>query len=195
MVVRDKYGIIVQQPDMDGGDSASRTGIMALCGSQQDYDLLPLFVSVSGLVRHPYQAQWADAKLTSRDQLVCFSAVGGSAALYAKSYFINKDFLAPDVRLYLHRCAGIVPSPFLELGGRAMLFISILYNAFVTPNSEQNQLACICIIMGPFWIGILNKLHPELEHNITNYWSGWRDQAEIGETFNRYIKEKVNVKL
>lgn len=91
MIKRDEHGIIVQHnlnyPDqMDGGDSASRTGIMAMCGSKDDAILLSKFAYGFGgqLVRHPFQTSngrtgedfrnWADPKETSRDQLICWAA-------------------------------------------------------------------------------------------------------------------------
>lgn len=197
MIVRDSYGIIVQQPSMDGGDSASRTGIMALCGSIRDQALIPRFDDPA-LVRHPYQKQWNDPALSSRDLLVCYSAGAFAGAwdtrirTYTRQWFINKDFLGLDVRLFLYKCAEAAPPVWLELLAPTFLFLSVWWNARVKPDAEQNQIVCICIVMGRPWIKLLNKLHPDLPGNITAYWSGWRDQAEIGVALNKKIQDTIN---
>ena len=55
MICRDEHGIIVQQPEMDGGDSAFTTGIMAFSDSVADMFLSHKFIVGGQLVRHPYQ--------------------------------------------------------------------------------------------------------------------------------------------
>ena len=95
MLKRDEHGIIVQHnPDYptyaDGGDSAARTGIMAMCGSTEDQSLLALFSTDDwGLVRHPFQPQWNDKTLTSRDQLTQWAA--GVGELRKLEYFRSLD--------------------------------------------------------------------------------------------------------
>lgn len=86
MIKRDQYGIIVQHDPAnpsyaDGGDSAMRTGLMALCGSGQDSGNLARFnvINQSGsptdlLVRHPYQFPWNNPNNFTRDQLICYAA-------------------------------------------------------------------------------------------------------------------------
>lgn len=86
MIKRDQYGIIVQHDPAnpsyaDGGDSAMRTGLMALCGSGQDSGNLARFniINQSGsptdlLVRHPYQFPWNNPNNFTRDQLICYMA-------------------------------------------------------------------------------------------------------------------------
>ena len=102
MIIRDSYGIIVQRawhttPDQvpdDGGDSVSRTGLMASCGSNFDKSLLTYFVTFNGdVVRHPFQEIWNKPELMSRDQLVPFIAGLNEAKLYgtAKRIFYRRQ--------------------------------------------------------------------------------------------------------
>lgn len=189
MIKRDEYGIICQHSledptYLDGGDSASRTGIMALCYSSQDISLLPEFFALNiGLVRHPHQEAWDEATLTSRDQLVMYAA--GCRAPYPQiaaklvqqyTWHINKDLLMPDVRSHLRLCAGLPPS----LLGTAWLRLSIYFQAYAQPKAELNQLACMAVIAGPWAIKLLCRLMPDWKSNIATYWGGWRNQAEIG---------------
>lgn len=188
MIKRDEHNIICQHnpnvPDYsDGGDSASRTGIMALCGSKIDAGLLPEFYDLNaGLVRHPFQEQWDDAALTSRDQLVMWAAgcsvTHQQVALAAQrrySWHINKDILAPDVRGHLRRCAGLKPT----LLQQAWLTLSILWQSRA-PDEECNQLLVMCVIAGPWALKLFNHMLPNWKTNVKQYWSGWRDQSEIG---------------
>ena len=43
--------------------------------------------------------------------------------------------------------------------------------------------------MGPKWANALYHFHPYIEKNITEYWSGWRDQKEIGEALIKKLRE------
>lgn len=206
MIVRDQYDIIVQHPTMDGGDSASRTGMMALCGTWIDQKNLTSFMTnytYQSLVRHPRQDYWSMPTQTSRDQLVCWAAGVSSLPyhkgmlrwciekFYAGSSFINKDYLAPDVRLYLYKCAGIDAPLLIRLLGWPLFLLSFIWNTKVKPSDEQNQFICICIVMGKWWTKRLYKWHPDLEKNLRDYWGGWRDQMEIADTIIKKIKESI----
>lgn len=197
MIKRDETGIICQHDPnvseyMDGGDSASRTGIMALCGSEQDKELLPNFLIGSNLlgevkrklVRHPNQKNWNISELTSRDQLVCYAAgcfnnkpQCAQSLLESYNWFINKDILMPDVRNHLKLCAGKSGSWL----GYLWLNISILCAAYIKPDVELNQLICMCLVAGPKYMKRLVKYHPNIIGNINKYWCGYpfRDQNEI----------------
>lgn len=202
MIVRDEYGIIVQHNldylnQADGGDSASRTGIMALCGSEQDKSLLVVFLGVMGpgIVRHPHQEQWNDVKKTSRDLVVCWAAGSDGSdpeinrTIYDMSlkYFINKDFLTPNVRLFLRLKSGVKPSFVLKFFGDIFLDAQIYLNTKITPDIEQNQLLSMLLALAKiddiYKQKLINyvKAHPGLLENLQKYWSGkpWRDQYEI----------------
>lgn len=192
MIVRDKYAIIVQHnykaPNnlnfRDGGDSDARQGIMALM-NEEDKVLLSRFIIEGQVVRHPYQERYNDPKETSRDQIVqYFASIKDSdiAYSYAKSWFINKDFLDPSVKLYLWKKSGKKVPLWLKITGTVNMFLSLLWNCFAQPDEEKNQFCCMCIEYGEFWVRFLYKHHPNIEKNINSYWDDWRDQKEIGET-------------
>lgn len=204
MIKRDLYGIVVQhnfeQPDAPfdteaQGDSAARTGPLAAAGSVEDMRLTNLFVLPSGqLVRHPYSPKWSDPTLTSRDQLVQFCVSRSFAAARAARYYleqgrINKDWLSPSVRLYLHRVALTEPSMALKLAGNVNLWIDLIWNTLIRPNEELNQFICMCIVLGPYWSKKLLDFHPNLEHNLFKYWGNWRDQTEIGQALLNTINK------
>jgi hypothetical protein len=191
MLKRDSHGIICQHsvldPNyMDGGDSLRATGIMALCGSQDDKRLLPLFDEALGyLCRHPWQEEWKSVAKTSRDQVVCAVASGlpRSVKQYLEDGVVNKDFLDFGVRLYMYKTIGQKAPAWLRFLGTINLFLSLVWNTKIKPSSEMNQFACICIVMGPWWCDKLMTWHPDIFGNINEYWGatgGWRNQPEIG---------------
>lgn len=201
MIQRDIYGIIVQQPSMDGGDSDNRAGLMCLAGSIADSLNLHLFLTGDNrVVRHPFQSQWNDPTLTSRDQIMAYfapaaSVQSASAATYAKMWFVNKDFLDPMDRLYLYKTANVKPPFWLPLLAYPILVLSLLYNCYISPNNEMNQFVAITNRYGLFWLKLFNKLHPDLKQNISNYWAGpptnFRDQKEIGDALNAFIQRRI----
>jgi len=200
MIIRDAYGVIVQHDKtdksyLDGGDSCARTGIMSGSGSKEN---VVQFIISSEVVRHPYQVKFNKPKDTSRDNVVQFffsnendEKFRKSAHKYAESWFINKDFLSPSVRLYFYKKADYGTPAHIFVLGYLDLFLSTLWNGLIETESEKQQFTAICITMGPFWIKFFNKLHPNLEKNITEYYSGWRDQPEIAVALISKMKESI----
>lgn len=197
MIIRDGSSIIVQHeiknPSVyDCGDSLSRTGIMALCGSRLDQKLLSKFaINNSLLMRHPDDQKWNNPSLTSRDQVICAVAsknLKGSSLYYAKNGWVNKDYLDPGVRYYLYECAGVQTKPlWITILGPMFLFMALIWNTKIKPNEEMNQFVCICIVMGPWWLKKLVNWHPNLLINLLAYWSDWRDQEEIFDALKAKI--------
>lgn len=209
---RDKYGIIIQTNEdptyEDGGDSAFSTGIMAFCNSEQDKTLMKEFVKMTGICRHPYQEKYQNPKETSRDQVKAFfaglpmitskdatniqyAAIAATCLDYAKSWFVNSDFLLPADKFYLYKCAD-TPAPFwlypLAYVNQA---INLVWDCYVAPENEMNQAVCTNIIYGKRWIKFLYRHHPNLTKNITDYFSGWRQKAEIGVLLNDKIFREI----
>jgi hypothetical protein len=214
VIKRDEFGIIVQHnldhpEQMDGGDSASRTGIMAMCGSIQDWDLLSKFLVETDvkkwpyLVRHPEQKKWNDPKETSRDQLICWAAGGGSRGFYlfaiqtliayAESWTINKDVLLPHVRFALYKAARYPAPLWIRLLAKPMMTAHLIWATKINPDDEQNQNVCLCSIYGDEWLKRLRDWHPNLYGNLIRYWAGkpWRDQKEISEAMIKFIHGKL----
>lgn len=195
MIFRDSYGLIVQ-PDYnwesywaftDAGDSASRTGIMALCGSEQDIFLLPKFC-IPKFIRHPYDEKWSDPNLMSRDQLICLMAGFGDQSNADIPYFkyefwmMNKDILTPSHWGHLNRCAGIPISWLFRQISDINLLADIFWSTKIRPWSEQNQIICMCLVRGKWWVELYKKWHPDYRKALTDYWAiDWRRQGEIAE--------------
>lgn len=213
MIRRDEIGIIVQHNSAyltyrDAGDSASRTGLMAMAGSEVDKQLLWQFLTKDKeLIRHPIDPKWSDPLLTSRDQLVNWA--GGAATLpkkwdnivifaalkkYSESNFINKDVLLPETRLFLYKCAGLQAPFWIKMLGYSLFFIKLVYNTKINPGIEQNQMISMCSVYGKWWMRKLKAWHPDLERNLVEYWGGdeWRNQIEINVAISNYIQRIIN---
>lgn len=210
MIKRDHLNIIIQHNadwplEADGGDSAARTGIMALCGSKEDQALLNEFVVADKLIRHPGQPQWCTSDKTSRDQLIQWAAgvfqyrkqfnTFSDFAIrdYADDWFINKDFLPPDVKLYLHKCINMQEPLWLKILGYPNMFLSLLWSCFVMPSNETNQMICMCSVYGKWWLRKLAKWHPNLNKSILDYWGGhpFRDQIEIADALIAFVERET----
>lgn len=206
-IVRDQHHIIIQHDykdplnpiGWDGGDSISRTGIMAMCHSPVDQFLLrsAFFKENGEVVRHPYDKdpRWRDYKETSRDQIVCAAAGYWFLAEKIRKRhwaFVNKDILMPDVKWHLASCA-IHWSRFLwAIPGIPLLFLSVLWAAYVQPQHELNQLLCMCVKTSKWHLKLLCKLHPDWEKNVNEYWwtghGTWRNQKEIADALIQKVE-------
>lgn len=187
-IKRDEFGIICQHDPtnpgyLDGGDSANRTAMMALCGSEQDIKQLPKFIVGGKLVRHPCQPKWNDPAETSRDQLVPVLA-----ALWRSPYQIALNPYFELLRNYRFRINKDVLLPHHRLQTGFWLKADIWWNCKVKPWHEQNQIQALCIAAGPEWVKRYVDSHPDFRHATRLYWGGpayapecWRGQAEIGE--------------
>lgn len=200
MIQRDEHNIICQfQQDsdgstrLDGGDSLNRTSMMAISGSEEDLKLLPLFITSDGLLcRHPFQTQWAGSHLSSRDQVVCALMTGKfpeQAKHYVETGWVNGDFLDWGVRWAICEVYGFEKPFWVMRLGPTNLKLSMFWNTKIDPDHEQNQFVCICIALGKEYCRELIERHPDIEKNIMEYFSGWRNQPEIGHLFVKKLKE------
>lgn len=202
MIKRDKNNIIVQHSDInlfyaDGGDSCARTGPMAAAGSAVDIANLPFFItSTQEIVRHPGQAEYNDAELTSRDNVVQFMVADqdcqrASAFKYAKAGRVNKDWLSPSVRLYLYKIARQPAPLWIWILGNVNMAVDLVWNTKVKPDEEINQYICMCSVLGSFWASHLITMHPNLGQNLKDYWQGWRDQTELQVALLQILKKAI----
>jgi hypothetical protein len=217
---RDQHGIIIQTADHDpkyedGGDSAFSTGLMAMTGSQWDASLMGKFITSSyRLVRHPYQNfntgthPHNDPNSVSRDQTVAFYRglptlknypeygsdyhfVRQACLIQAGRWFVNRDILMPDVRMYLYMVAGARVPILLKLTGWPLAFLNLIWDCFIKPDHEMNQSICKNSVYGKWWIGKLKKWHPDLYGNVHEYFDGWRDKKEIGDRIVSFIERSI----
>lgn len=218
--LRDNLNIICiydqENKRLDAGDAPRATGPSAL-KNKIDHDNLARFLKFVlengklkfvGLVRHPIQniiakdAKYAynDERSTSRDQLIGYCVafhseyVKAVAGYFCKKWFINKDFLNPAVRLYLHVCAEIEPSRSLKVIGRFWMNLEMWWNTKKRPDHEMNQFACMCIKLGGYWSHRLLTEHPNLRKNLEDYWNvPWRNQGEIAEILLWALQQQAAV--
>jgi hypothetical protein len=217
LIPRDVQGIIVQQAQLtdvaDGGDSAQKTGIAAFCNSSKDKALLPLFESGGIMVRHPSQFPWNNWKNCSRDQLMAY--VGGCwrggqygivsrlLVKHAERLFTCQnteadkpgttknppigDPLAPHDVMTLRVGAGDGVG-YLDLLGQLWLQLAI-ETADPDPQFEKNNLLVESIICGR--LDLYVSVHPNYRENVRSYWSGWRNQGQIGEALIAVIDKEL----
>lgn len=197
---------------MDGGDTSRATGILALVGSEKDQKLLPLHVIWSGyFVRHPGQIPWNSPQNFSRDQMICLIAGMWRTKQhgFVRKFFFERlkywlrcqnthennglqkkegaDILwNPSVIWHMILCGRIWWLYWFAPLGYLFQVCDILWNCYVTPQGEQNQIFCIVVVSGllPLYL----KLHPDFDASMNKYWSEWRDQKEIADMIIKFAK-------
>lgn len=91
----------------------------------------------------------------------------------------NGDFLSPSQRDHLKRC-GMESDTKL---GRAWLRADIMFNAYITPLAEPNQLIAMMMTAGPEHLKLWVKHNSKWRQAIRDYWSegagAWRGEPEL----------------
>lgn len=184
MIKRDKSGYIGQHnadyPDyLDFGDCSSRTGLMALAGSELDRTLLPSFVKEKLICRHPTDEVWSDTSLTSRDQVLNWSCgftlqapdpVSKACLLnYATSWRINSDVLLPHHKLTLYRQARTRPPMLISALGTLIMLLTIVHNGLLFRSMEQNQIISMLAAFPASFSRLFMNLHGNISDNLINY--------------------------
>lgn len=212
---RDELGIIQQiqdnDKDLDGGDSAHKTGILAFCNSTYDIDKLHYFETGGIMRRHPNRIPYNNWKNCSRDQLLAYIAGcwrAGKNDIVERLLFkhiarippftcqnTENDFegsqknppigdpLGPHDMMHFAICAGHNEAHW-DLYGQLALQLAIE----LTPKDvdlEYTQLLLESIVCGR--LNHFVMIHDEYEENIRNYW-GSRKQPQIGEDLIEVIK-------
>lgn len=194
----------------DGGDSAFSTGLNAFGGSEQDYQLMPLFIKDGKLVRHPFQtintgtAPHNDPNATSADSVKGFFAglhgranepshaeVKKACLNYANGWRVNKDILTPANRVYLYKCADTKPPAWLLAMAYPIFSGEMVTNCFINPDHEQTQFSAMASIYGKSWIEFLYHNHPNLFKNLDDYFCEWRQRCEISVNMKAKILKDV----
>ncbi len=190
-------------------DSARLIGLMATFGYNFDLNKNSIldYIQFTGLgrsvaVRCPIEVSSNNPNNFTRDQLVCLvsglSAAGFPLAVRSllraaedrgcraqnteadmpgtkKKFPDGADFLSPSVMNHLRICSGEKPT----LIGKLNLVLDIMYNGAFTPLKEQNQLICMCIAAGPYYVKLYKEKNPSYAQAISDYWCGWRGEPNL----------------
>lgn len=219
MIIRDENQIILQHDIFnrsyaDGGDSAARCGIMALCGSYIDQKIIAKFYIGNGYcVRHPLQFPHNSSNTFSRDQAIqymaglwrskynetanailkriisdyCFmSNTHFHPSLVKKEFPQGPDFCHPGVMWHFILCAKAYRYYWLAPIGYLFQICDLIWACFVKPFDEQNQAFCMFAVSGllPLYL----KMHPDFRLAMSDYWLRWRDQKQIYESIVNLAK-------
>lgn len=208
MISRCKLGLPIRiredEGTIDFTDSAFLSGMLSLFGSKEEK--LDLYISKTELVRHP-EGDQNDTRVTlpentSRDQLVAWSStksnnpeVNKTRLHYAKKWFINKDFLGPQIKLYLYIQANEKAPAWLYPLAYLFLFLDLIFSHLISPRNKEvkdqheiNQALCLYNAFGLIKLFLL--VHPTPDENMKDYYCGWRNQKEIYEMYLKW-KEKL----
>lgn len=176
-------------------DSARLAGIMTLFGFGNEIKLLEYLkyaelVAANGKAwsfelrptRHPDYNNFKDF---SRDQLIpLIAGIFKSGFAYTNdmtfshmSVCPNGDLLSPSQSNHIRRCCCLKPTAY----GNFWLKLDILWNAYVDPMAEPNQLICMLMIAGPEYVRLWMRKNKKWEAAIREYWSGWRGENALAE--------------
>jgi hypothetical protein len=220
MIARDSAGFVGQievghdlkplvPQSIDHGDCAARTGILAMCGSEIDIELIPKFIKGGLLTRHPTStvntgtAPHNDPKSLSRDQLVGWAAgvdftkiksledaynVQDCLYHYAKEGWVNADFLPYDVRLFLYLKSKLSIPWKIEKIGMLWLPVSIWWQCKHNSDHELNQLICVLSKFDKKYMRMMVSHHPDWKKNLRDYYCGWRNLPEMYELLVKFVE-------
>ena len=198
-MIYDIFGLPRDNGADDFMDSARLASINELFG--KDYIDLTRYTLGTLAVRHPFFEPANNPFNFTRDQLICLTAglFKQNKQEYVKGLLINnkthaqnidkdypntpktwpdgRDWLSPSHRGHLRRCAGMEATYFQTL----WLYLDIVYNAWVSPLSEPNQLICMLYVAGPKYLKLWTKLNKNWRVSIIKYWSNWRAEYELTE--------------
>lgn len=176
------------------------------------------------IVRHPSQVPWDNPLNATRDQLVPFMAAlklqGSDLAIIAnrallkaarrrkwkaqnieadhpgtkKKWPNGADYLDPGVRYFMHLCANEPMTRLQKILGIIFIYLSIFWSSKIKPDSEQNQLISMLLVLPVKYLRLYMRLNHVWEQNVFKYWSGWRDQAEISVMLVKAVKKKLDSK-
>lgn len=206
-MIFDRLGLPRDNGATDMLDSARLAGIMEVVQYPKSVNIWAYVDELGRFTRHP---DYKNTKDFSRDQLVPLVA-----GMYAKRFQVtgnyvintvdhdwwfapNDDFLSPSVRNHIALCAcdGRAGSLQVSRLGYFWLKLDILWNAYISPLDEPNQLICMIVRAGPEYVRMWLKHNKSWREAITTYWTGWRGENELAvriiDFLNAY-KENNNV--
>ena len=172
-MIFDELGLPKENGASDKMDSARLAGLMASIGMKVQLSRYIKYLNHLNAVgvRHPSEQPARNYKNFTRDQLLClvaglyfnkeYSTVDDLRTTIklnnyrcqnteydypgtTKSFPNGPDLLMPSHISHLRMCAGLNPT----ILGKIWLRAEIIYNAFVTPLAEPNQLICMLLVSG-----------------------------------------------
>jgi hypothetical protein len=196
-------GLPVDTGASDSQDSARLAGMMAIAGLA---NYCELYVVEGKGRRHPtdsFQGANNPDKF-SRDQLMCLIAGLGEfpsrellAAAHTagnraqnwmedngKAKWYGADRLTTLNMQVLEIRAGERAK--LSLFARMQLAAELTLKRVFTPLGEPNQLISMCYVSGN--LSMLDRLWPQWELAVVEYWCGWRGEPELAHALIRAIK-------
>jgi hypothetical protein len=109
-----------------------------------------------------------------------------------KPWYRGRDLFHPGhIGFMIQASKSYLLYPFLPLCW-GFLLLEILIHTMITPQRESNQLICMLSVSGKFFLKLFCALSPDWQTPLAEYWSGWRDQAEIGELLIQHILGEIN---
>ena len=185
-MILDNLGLPKIQGADDFNDSAMFAGMLEAFNWPQYIPLKMYVVSRGKYTRHPRESKYK----FSRDQTIpLFAGLQrlGLAALVDPDYKTEGDFISPDVRGHIRRCAGLTATWYQD----AALWLAMLYHIYVNPEHESNQILCM------LWIHHDDKYlkyfcnNYKYERSIRDYWENWRQESEFAEHMIKVIRERI----
>lgn len=187
-MIFDNLGLPRDRGATDLQDSSRLAGVMVLFNHKNYIDLRHYVVSVGKYVRHPREYIYT----FSRDQTICLFAglkYAGLAHLVDAKYKTEGDLVSPSVRGHFKRCAGLKSNWFENL----WLKLDIIYNAWITPLNEPNQLICMLMLADTDGsnLKLWTRLNKHWVQAVARYWAGWRDEAALAALIIKEIEQRI----
>lgn len=109
-----------------------------------------------------------------------------------KKKWWDRDILTPSHIGHLIKIAQIYwLYPFLPIS-YLWLLGDIFWSTYVKPFDESNQIIAMCAVAGDWALRLYCHAHPDWKKPIRDYYSGWRNQPELGELIIKYVKARIN---
>lgn len=175
MIFDEVYSLPKPNGATDYLDSPVIAAMMILSGHPESYKIdSRKYFQEGKYFRFPFDKTYDMSRDNSVPLITCIY-LQGYPQLVDKSYIDGKDFLSPSVRGHIRRCQDREANWFQNL----WIKLDIIWNAYIDPLSEPNQLICMLVVAGPKYVKLWTKLNPMWRVAITTYWCGWRGESGL----------------
>lgn len=189
-MIFDAQGLPRDNGATDWLDSSRLAGLMVTLGYPRAINVWAYIDEYGMLIRYPGDEEPFNF---SRDQMVCLIAGMWTKRFQSTNEYVlntldhqfwfapNGDFNSPSVRNHVALCAcddrpGALKTSKL---GYSWFKWDILWNAYMDPLSEPNQLICMLWVAGPEYIRMWKRHNTQWREAILVYWGGWRGELEF----------------